>query len=881
MRRARRVLAKVRALVQGDRLDEDLRAELESHLALHVEDNLRAGMTPEDARRDARLTLGGLAQVEEQYRSARGVPWLEHLARDARYGARSLAAAPGFTLVAIATLGLGIGANAAIFSVINAAFFRPLPVERPDELVSINSVRAGAPTFSYPDYRDFRDRSSLLSEIAAMRLSAMNLETHDRATRIWGYLVTGNYFDLLGVTAALGRTMTRADDRLPGAHPVLVLAHDFWQSRFAADPDVVGRTVRINGSAFTILGVMPAGFRGTERLLAPDVWVPIMMQAHIEQGNAWLERRQTENVLLLGRRRNKVSNAEAEASLNAIAAQLAREHPATHEGMRVVLTPPGLVGSLLRGPVLGFSNALLGLSGLVLLLACTNLTGLLLARSTDRQRDTSVRLALGASRSDLIRRTLVESALLSAGGAAAALLLAYWAAAALSGWRLPVDIPLTATIAIDHRVLIFSLGLAVASTLLVGILPAIQGTKTDVMLTLKEDTVRWRGGWHLRDAVVGLQVALSTLLLIGALLVIGSLRHAMTVDVGFNPRGAVSARMELGLHGYDLARGREFQRRVVEDVGTLPGIESVAVANALPLSTDISTHTVFVEGQPEPRGRDVPEAIYYQVSPGFFHTMGTRVVSGREFTPRDTTTRIAVVNQAFATQLLGSGDPVGKRFRSGRSGNWIEVVGVVQDGKYRMLGEAATPVAFHPILQWYNPTTTVVARSPLPEGEALELIRTAVRRIDPALALFEEGALSDLLALPLMPVRIAAICLGLFGGLAVALVLVGVYGAISYGIAQRTREICIRLAVGASSSHIVRLVLGRAAAIWVVGAAAGTAAAVAVAPLLTPILVGGESRDPAVIGFACGILALVTAAACWLPTRRALVADPSALLRRN
>jgi len=882
-RRLRAALVRVRAMFQRDRLDRELADELESHLSLHIEDNLRAGMTPEEARRQARLRLGGVAQVEEQYRHARGIPLVEHAIRDVRFGARALRAAPGFTAVAVLTLGVGIGANAAIFSFINTALFKPLPVEHPEELVSINKVGGGLPTLSYPDYRDFRDRSTLLSGIAALRLSPMNLEAGGSASRIWGNLVTGNYFDLLGVRAAMGRTLAASDDRAPGGHPVLVLSYECWQGRFAADPHIVGRTVKINGAAFTILGVTPAGFHGTERLFTPDVWVPMMMQAHIESGNDWLERRQTHNVFLLGRRRPNISSAQAEASLNAIAAQLGREYPATHEGMRITLSPPGLVGSLLRGPVIGFSGALLALAGLVLLLACTNLTGLLLARSTDRQRETAIRRALGAGRSDLIRRSLIESALLSLAGAAVALLLAQWLATALTGWRLPVDFPLTAQIALDHHVLMFSFGLAALATILVGLVPALHSTRTDVVPALKEETTRWRGGWHARDVIVGLQVTLSAILLIGSLLVVRSLQHATTVDVGFNPRGAVSARVDLGLQGYDQSRARAFQRRVIEEIAVLPGIDSVAVSNSIPLSVDVSTHSVHVEGRPELRGSEIPHAIYYQVSPGFFRTLKTRLVAGRDLAPSDTreSQRVVVVNQAFAEQLLGEGDPVGKRFRIGRTGDWIEVVGVVQDGKYRTLSEAPTPVAFHSGVQWYNPTTSIVARSSLRESEALELVRQAVRGLDPSLSLFEDGPLSQVMALPLLPVQVAATVLGAFGALAVVLVLVGTYGVVSYGIAQRTREICIRLAVGASASHIVRLVLGRAAMVWAVGAGAGAAAALAAGPMLSPILLGVEPRDPAVVGLACGILALVTAAACWLPTRRALATDPVALFRTS
>ena len=325
------------------------------------------------------------------------------------------------------------------------------------------------------------------------------------------------------------------------------------------------------------------------------------------------------------------------------------------------------------------------------------------------------------------------------------------------------------------------------------------------------------------------------MLLIGSLLMVRSLQHAATVDVGIRPRGAVSVRVDLGLQGYDQSRARDFQRRVIERIAERPGISAVAVANSIPLSMDVSTHSVYVEGRPAPRGSEIPDTIYYQVLPGFFRTLETRLIAGRDISPGDTrdSPRVAVVNQAFATQLLRDGNPLGKRFRSGRSGDWIEVVGVVQDGKYQTLGESPKPVAFHSGVQWYNPTTSIVVRSSLPESQTLELLRQAVRELDPSLSMFEDGPLSQIMALPLLPARVAASLLGAFGALAIVLVLVGTYGLMSYGIAQRSRDICIRLAIGASSTQIVRLVLARAAIIWAIGVGVGTTIAIAGAPLLS------------------------------------------------
>jgi predicted permease len=879
VRRARAALIRLSALFQRRRLDRDLASEIESHLAHHIDDNLRAGMTLEEARRVALARLGGVAQVQEHYRDARGVPVVERFATDVRYAIRGLRRAPMFTTVAILSLAFGIGANAAIFSVVNGLFFKPFPVERPDRLVSI-ARGPGFPGNSYPDFRDVRDRNTVLSGIVAQRFSPMNLEVRNHPRRTWGLLVSGDYFDMLGVRATIGRALTADDDRVPGRHPVIVLSDAYWRSAFGAAPDVVGQIVRVNGMAFTVIGVMPAAFRGTERLFVPDVWVPVAMVGHIESGNDWLERRYTRNIFLLGRLRDGVSPQAAEASLNTIAEQLGREHPQSNEGMRFVLTPPGLMATLLRGPAAGFGSALLGVAAIVLLLTCTNLAGLLLARSADRQRDTAVRLALGARRVDLIRRALIESALISVTGAAGALLLAWWSSTALTGWRLPSELPIAFDVTVDWRVFAVGALLAVACTFLVGLLPAMHGSRGEIVPALKNETTRWRGGWYARDLIVLTQVALSTILLVGSLLVVRSLLVATRVDVGFAPDNAVTLSLDLGLEGYDRNRAEAFQRSIVERVSAIPGIAAAATASALPLTQDTSTHTIYVEGRPMARGENVPSAMYYQVSPGFFRTFGTQLVAGREFTEADMRGRplVVIVNQAFVRSLLG-GDGIGRRFRTGATGPLLEVIGIVQDGKYQSLGEDPRPVVFHSARQWYNPSTVIVARASIDEARALDAIRQVVREIDPRLSIFGDGPLRGVLALPLLPTRAAAALLGAFGALAIVMVLVGTYGVTAYAVAQRSREICIRIAIGASAAQIVRMVLARAAVVWVAGVGAGLALALAAGPLLSPILLGVAPRDPAVLLVAVTIVAAVTVAAVWQPSRRAMSVTPSGLLR--
>jgi predicted permease len=805
------------------------------------------------------------------------------MAHTLRIALRRLARQPGLTIVAIATLAVGIGASTAVFGLMNALVLRPLPVERPAELVFLNREGRGSfPTLSYPDYRDLRDRTTVLSGLVAYRFAPISLDDGTRPSRIWGYLATGNYFEVLGVRAVVGRTFTSAHDRAPGAHPVAVLTHGAWRQRFNGDPDVVGRTISLNGQQYTILGVTPPGFSGTEIYYKPEIFVPMAMQAQIEPGNAWLEQRQTRNLFVLGRLAGGVGRAQAAAALNAAAAELAREHPTLNEGMRIALSSPGLAGNVLRGPVMGFSTALLALAGLVLLLACANLTGVLVARAVDRQRETAICLALGAEPGRVVRDCLLESALLSAFGLSAALLLTSWIAGIVSLWRPTGDFPLFVSLPIDYRVFLFSVASGVVATSLVGIVPALQAIRADPVRGLKgEARIGPRFNWHLRDLLVVVQIALSGVLLVGSALVVFSLRRATELNVGFNPENAVSVRVDLALQGYDEERGRAFQSRVLELIRQRPGVESAGIANSLPLGTDQSTNRIYVEGRPEPRASEVPYAFYYSVTPGFFRTMQTRVVGGRDFDSRERrgARRAAIVNRTFAMELLGGEDAVGMRFRTGRSGEWTEIIGIVEDGKYQSLGEAPRPAVFYPLDQRYISTTTIVARTALQKDEALGALRETVRTVDPSLSLFEEGTLVEHLGLVLLPVRAAALVLTIFGAAALALATLGVHGLVSYSVARRIREISLRLAVGASRRDVIALVVGRTTGLFVAGAAAAAALALAGGKLLSPILFDVEPTDPLAFLTAGLTLALVTGAACILPARRALQADPATVLR--
>ena len=797
---------------------------------------------------------------------------------------RRLRRSPGFTAAAIVTLALGIGANTTVFTAVNAILFRSLPVQQPSELVALNTHVAHAeyPTQSLPNYRDFRDRNNVFSGLITYGVAQISLsQGNGNNTLAWGYTVSGNYFDVLGVSAYRGRVLHPEDDRNKNGHPVTVISYGCWQRRFASDPDVVGKTIKLNSRNYTIVGIAPAGFSGTEVIYTPDFWAPMAMQPQIEGYDA-LDNRRNSSYFVIGRLKPGVTRASAEAALNSLAKDLGREYPEANEGMQIVLSPPGLFGNFFRGATRAFAIVLMALSGVVLLIACANLAGMLLARASDRGKETAIRLALGAGRGQLVRQLLTESLLLALIGAVSGVLLAVWLTELFASWRPPVDIPVIPTIAVDARALAFAALVSLATGVLFGLGPALRSARADLAPALKSGpAIEHLRRFHMRDILVSAQVAMSVLLVVASVLVVRSLQQALNVPLGYEPRHAAAVGMDLSLQGYDETRGRDFQRRLIEKVRALPGIESAGLVNMLPLSLNFSNSTIFVEGRPVPKAADAPMAAMYRAGPGYFRTVHTNLVAGRDFDERDQpgSKHVVIVNQAFAREMLPNENPLGKRFRySAREGDWNEIVGVVADGKYRSLGERPTPAVFRSF-QDYGPTTTVVARSSLPEQTVVGILRRAVSDLDPSISLFHVGSLTEQLGLVLFPARIAASVLGASGVLALILASTGIYAIMAYAVSRRTREIGIRMALGASSSQVVRVVLGRGAVLLSIGAAVGIGGALAASRLFSPILYGISATDPATYSVALALMALVACAACWFPARKAIRVDPMRSLR--
>ncbi len=816
--------------------------------------------------------------------------WKGTMLQDLRLAIRLLRKNPAFTLAAAITLALGIGANTAVFTAVNSVVFRSMGVERPQELVSLNlRGQRETPTLSYPDYRDIRDRNQVLTGLAAYGFNGISLSQGPGNNKIlWSYIVSGNYFDVLGVKPFLGRFLHQEDDVKKGAHPVAVMSYACWQNRFGSDPGVAGKHIKLNGFDYTVLGVAPRGFFGTERVYTPELWVPMAMQAQIEPGD-WLEERADHDIFVVGRLRPGVTQERAEAALNVIAQRLGQEYPTSDAGLKIVLSPPGLAGSYLRGPVLGFSGVLMLVAGLVLLIACVNLAGLLLARATDRRKEIAVRLALGASRLRLVRQMLMESAVLSLVGGAAGLLLAKWLTDLLVAWRPPVNIPVFPPLSLDSRVLIFTAGVSVLAGLLFGLAPAWQATGGDLTPALKNEALTRRfGRWHARDMLVAAQVGLSVVLLVGSMLMVRSLKHALSLNLGFEPRHAASVSFDASLHGYDAKRATDLQHRLLEKARSLPGIESAGIIDDLPLNLHIQDSYIFVEGRPVLEPAQTPVATHFRISPGLRETFQTRLLSGRDFDDRDRAESkpVAIVNEAFVQQILlhnQSGtnpDALGKRFRSGAKDlPLIEVVGVVETGKYEALAEKPSPAVFRPIFQVADTDTTIVARSSLPEAAVAAMLKRTVEELDSEIALTSQGSLTEQLGLALFPARLAASVLGAFGVLAIVLAGTGVYGMMAYSLARRSREIGIRMALGARHQHVMSAILGRGAALLGGGVLAGVVLSLIVGRFMTAMLYGVSALDAPAYAEALALIALVAAGSCWFPARRAARVDPAMVLR--
>jgi predicted permease len=816
---------------------------------------------------------------------------METLIQDIRFGARRLLKSPGFTLIAIVSLALGVGANTAIFTLVNAVLLRPLPVAHPEQIVSV-AVRGkndSMQAFSYPNYVDFRDRNQVLSGLIVDRFAAMSLSRDGNNQRIWGYLVSGNYFDVLGVQPIKGRTFVPEEDRTKLSHPVVVISYNCWQRRFGGDPEIVGKEILLNNHLFKVIGIAPEGFNGTEIIFTPELWVPMMMDGWIEPGSNWLDRRDSKNIFAIGRLKEGVSVEQAQASLNLLAEELGREYPDSNEGETIKLVPPGFILPDIQGAVVNFAWVLMGAVALVLALACTNLASLLLARGTERRREVAIRLSLGANRARLIRQLLTESILLSLAGGLAGLWLAAWIKSTVVALRPPVDFPLTFALELDWRVMLFAMLVSLVTGALFGLMPALQATNPDLVSALKDTSSQ--AGYRrsrLRSGLVVAQIALSLVLLIGAGLVVRALQQLQTMNPGFETQNRLMLSADLSLQGYDEARGQQFFRQAVERISALPGVRSAAVTSFVPLSLDFSSNWIFVEGQPSERGANHQTAMVGSVGVGYFETMGVRLVAGRAFSDQDKdgVTKVAIVNQTFVRRILpdakSAEDAIGRRvsFKSAE-GPFMQIVGVVRDGKYFNIGEEPREFIYTPMLQDYSSSATLVVRTTGDPEPLIAPARNAVQSLDETLPLFNVMTMTEHMRLSLFPARVAAAILGGFGLLALILAAIGIYGVTSYSVAQRTREIGIRMALGASLASVSRMIVRQGVRLAGLGLAIGLGAALLLTRLMSGLLFGVSPTDPLTYAIILVVLAGAALSACLIPARRAAKVDPIIALRQD
>ena len=811
---------------------------------------------------------------------------MENLIQDLRFSFRRLLKNPGFTAIALLSLALGIGANSAIFSLVNTVLLRPLPAVQPEQIVEVyGTLHNGADEtlVSYLNYKDYRDRNEVFSGMLGYRFAPMSMSHNGNNERVWGYLVSGNYFDILGIKAAQGRTFLEEEDRTPNSHPVAVMSYGCWQKRFASDPSIVGKTVLLNGHTFTVIGIAPKDFKGTEVAYSPELWVPFMMAEQIEPGSNWLKSRGDDNIFVLGRLKQGISQAQAETSLQAITLQLASEYPDDNAGRGVKLLPPGLFIPQIRRMVIGFAGVLMAVVGLLLMIACVNLANLLLARATERRKEIAIRLAIGASRARLIRQLLTESVLLSVCGGVLGVLFALWITDLVASIKLPTDIALAFDIGIDWRVMVFTFLLSLVTGIIFGLLPALQASKPNLVSSLKSDETG-TGGFRrsrLRDALVVAQVALSLLLLISTGLIMRSLQRAQTMNPGFNPANAVAVSFDVGLQGYDETKGRSFQQQVLERTSALPAVQSAALVSVLPLSINYNSTSIYIEGQPFTSSSNLPLVIPDNVTPNYFQTMGINL-RGRDFTAHDKEkeSRVAIVNETFARRFFPGEEAIGKRFNfGGPSDPYWEIVGVAADGKYNSLGEDPQPLVYRPLLRNYDSTVTLVARTKTNPQSVIAAVRNEIHNLDPDLPLYDVKTLNEHMRIPLFPARMAALVLGSFGIIALMLAAFGIYGVMSYVVSQRTHEIGIRMALGAQQRDVLRLVVRQGMWLALIGMGIGLIAAFALTRVVSSLLYDVSATDPLTFAGVSFLLAIVALVACLVPARRATKVDPMIALR--
>jgi putative ABC transport system permease protein len=875
----RKASRRLQTLSDRDRFERDLDDEMKFHLEMETAKHVEQGMSPEEARALARRELGPVDRFKDEVRDVRGVTWLDDLQRDVRFGLRSLRRSPAFTLVAVLCLALGIGANAALFSVINSVLLRPLPYPEPERLVRVYETMADSGPgggAAVPNYRDWAAQSTAFEALTAWVRGSHNLQLSGEAQRIRTTEATPNLFRMLHARALRGRVFVPGQDE-PGRSPVVVISEALWRQRFGGDPSLVGQAIRLDGAPYTVIGIMPASFAFPPLSReATDAWLLYEPQPVLAQS------RSAHFLNVAGRLKPGSSLEQASAQLKQIAARIEKAFPREQEGRSVLLQPlrESIVGRTRPALMILFSAVFL-----VLLIACANVANLLLARAAVRQREVAVRLALGAGRSRLVRQFLVESLVLALAGALLGLLLAYWGLTALAP-LVKMALPLSGGMPLDGRVFLFLLAVAAFSGIAFGLVPALQASRGDVRESLAEGAGRTTadgGQRRFRSALVVVEIALSLLLLIVAGLLLRGFLNVSKVNPGLVSQGVLTTHVALpGAGSQNVPR---FYRPMLERVRALPGVRSAAVISMLPVQSSGTSGSYAVEGRPPVPTPQMPMAEIRLASPGFFRSLGIPLLRGRDFDERDGDGKPSkiIVNDVLARKEFPGQNPLGQRiFYDGYS---LEIIGVVGDVHQAGLDQA-------PLAEIYKPYTdtqyadllsdmSLVEKTSGDPGAMAGDVQRAVHAVDPGVPLYAVLTMDQVISDSLASRRLMLWLLGLFAGIALILSAAGLYGVISYLVAQRTREIGMRMALGAQARDVLRLIMGQGAGLTAAGIVLGLLGALAATRVLENLLYGVSARDPLTFAGIAVLLALVALAATWLPARRAARVDPMVAIRNE
>lgn len=876
-------------LLQPLRTKDDLREELLTHLAERADDLQRRGMSRAEAERQARVEFGGVEKFREQSHEAMGGSLLASMAQDVRLSLRSLRKSPGFTVTALATLALAIGANAVVFSMLNGILIRPLNVPRPE---SLYALQRGNDTYiiqSYPDYVDLRDRNRSFESLAAYSITQAALsERGATPSSPWFYEVSGNYFDALGIRPYLGRLLHASDEHGANSAPYIVLAWSYWHSHFHADPGIVGRVVQLDKHPFTIVGVAPEEFRGTLLFFTPDFFVPLVQQPEIASSSC-LNDRATRNCVfeVLGHLKPGVTPAQATADLTAIAAWQHRNFPKSDDQQSYSLVSPALHGNFFTPEVRAFLAGLMLLAGLILLAACANLGSLFAARAADRGRDVALRLALGSSRRRILRQVLTEALVLAASGGVLGLAGSSLLLHRLSGWNpfpmFPIRIPVNP----DGHVYAVALLLAVASGCLFGAVPIRQILRTSPYQVVKAGAAGTGGARRrvtLREVLLVLQIAICAVLVTGSIVAVRGLERSLHSNFGFEPRQAMLATTDLAMAGYAQDAIPAMQKQMVDAVRAIPGVQAAALVGPFePMAMGGSGARVFGENATDLTAAHAVDTPYlYNVSTGYFQATETVLLAGRTFTLHDdrSAPAVAIINQHLARELYGSDrGVVGRHFKLG-DGTLVEVVGVAEDGKYFSLTEPQQGAMFRPILQSPTSQTWMVVRSPRDTQGLAAAIRAKLSGLDPGLPVYIQPWESELDG-ALFAARVATVSLGILGFMGAMLSFTGIFGMAAFSVSRRLREIGIRLTLGARRTEVLRTALGRAFRMLALGSAAGMVLGLLATQVLGHIVYQASPRDPLVMAGVVLVMLLLGLTATWIPAQRALSIDPLVLLREE